>query len=120
MKLRRISKITTFVTIATFLVCFGASIWFVHTSAYKRINTDKTPILRSVSNAGAATVTYRRSNAENSSIQPIITIANYFVATINNEKFLFAYVDNKTALSPWLLCGNIAIPTRADPNLLIA
>lgn len=119
MLLRRTNPIITFITIATFLVCFGSSIWFVHAASYKNSNTDQTPILRSASNNSAATVSYRR-NAKTHSVQPIITIANYFVFTANNHKPLFECVDLKTVQSPWLLCGKVSVPTRADPNLLIA
>lgn len=119
MLLRRTNPIMTFITIAAFLVCFGLSLWFVHASSFKNSSADQTPILRSASNNSAATVSYRR-NAETHSVQPIITIANYFMITAGNDNLLFAYVDLKAVQSPWLLCGKVSIPTRADPNLLIA
>lgn len=120
MKLRRLNNpAITLITIVAFMVCFGASLWFAHAYSYKNTYADQAPILRSAANVTASTANYRR-NVESNSFQPTVTIAHYFVITANGDNTLFAYVTPNVAQSPWLICGKISIPTRADPNLLIA
>lgn len=119
MKLRRINPIITFITILTFMVCFGASFWYSNALSYKYNSFDSSFMLRSVSSTGTASVNYRR-NTETQNPQLAIAIANYFINTANNDNPFFEYVTFEIMQSSWLLYGKLSIPARADPNLLIA
>lgn len=116
---RRRNPIVTLIAIPVFLVCFGSSLWVMYACNSYNNGTDQTPILRSASNNNAVAISYRR-NAETNSTQLTITIANYFIITAGNENQIFTHLDSKAVQSPWLLCGKVSIPARADPGKLIA
>lgn len=117
--MRRINPIITFITIATFIVCFGTSIWFLSAASFRYNSADQVPILRSAVNQGTSTANFRR-HVDGHSFQQVVTVFNIVDFTSNYTRIVLAYVSDDAIQSPWLVYGKLSIPTRADPSSFIA
>lgn len=101
------------------LACFGLALWFVHVSSFHSDFASPTPVLRPDINYNTAATNFRR-NAEPLLVNPVITIANYFVNTTGFNNSLFAYANVEAEQANWLLYIKASIPARADPDREIA
>lgn len=101
-------------TLISLLTCFGLALWFAHVSSFHNDSANPTPILRADANYSTAATNYRR-NAEPLLVNPIITVANYFVNTTGFNNSLFAYADVESEQVNWFLYIKASIPARADP-----
>lgn len=112
--MRRVNSVIIPVTILTFVVCLGISIWqdaSVHNLAI--LDTDASISISAYSESFSIS----RRDFEASSVPPLSAMTQLLLAVLSNEIKIPEYASENTVRPARLVYGKQPLPARGDPVL---
>ena len=117
--MRRVNPVISYITVLTFVLCFGLSLCsnIAHAYTHRISRDDLAPALSSVfpDNSIISQINCRRNQAEYHSFFSIVVIANHTLVKFGMESSFIDFIRADIPLSPWLMCARVSTPTRAAP-----